>query len=232
MTAPAQQRRREVPSPSVGRRPSAVALYDEGLRAVTAGRTHPVQLCDEAGRCHPLPLHAWCAESLPGDRALLDRCAGTTLDVGCGPGRLTAALAARSVPALGIDISATAVALTRRRGGTAIRASVFGPLPAETRWDSVLLADGNIGIGGDPRALLRRCRALLAPGGRIVLELDPASATGARRVHLCIHGRRSEYFDWAQVGPEAIADLATDSSLTCQDIAVEEERWISVLTRR
>ncbi len=48
---------------------------------------------------------------------------------------------------------------------------MFAPLPGEGRWGTALLADGNIGIGGDPVALLRRLREVLDPRGRIVVEL-------------------------------------------------------------
>jgi SAM-dependent methyltransferase len=226
VTALARPLLRDVNAPT-----SALQLYDEALRATATGREHTLQLCDDQGRCQPMPLHAWHAPGLPGDQALLDRCRGATLDVGCGPGRLTAALTARSLPALGIDISAAAVELTRRRGGPALRVSVFGPLPAEGRWNTVLLADGNIGIGGDPGALLRRSRALLTAGGRVVLELDAIATTESQRIQLWADARRSEFFDWARVGPGAIADLAATSGLTCQDIADEEGRWFSVLTR-
>jgi len=37
-----------------------------------------------------------------------------------GPGRFVAALAARGIPALGVDISAAAVQMTIQRGGTAL----------------------------------------------------------------------------------------------------------------
>lgn len=88
---------------------------------------------------------------------------GTVLDVGCGPGRLVAELAARGRPALGIDVSEAAVAHTARLGGQALRRSVFEPLPGEGRWDTALLLDGNVGIGGDPAALLHRMAQLLTP---------------------------------------------------------------------
>ncbi len=52
-------------------------------------------------------------------------------------------------------------------------------MPGAGRWRTVLLADGNIGIGGDPAALLRRVLALLGPGGRVLAEVDPPG-TGAR----------------------------------------------------
>jgi hypothetical protein len=48
-------------------------------------------------------------------------------------------------------------------------------LSAEGSWERVLLADSNIGIGGDPVRALRRV-ADLAPGGIVVAEIDPPSA--------------------------------------------------------
>jgi hypothetical protein len=58
----------------------------------------------------------------------------------------------------------------RRRGATAIHGDVFQPLPGEGLWRHILLADGNIGIGGDPDTLLARTRQLLAPGGTALIE--------------------------------------------------------------
>ena len=64
---------------------------------------------------------------------------------------------------------------TRDRGVSAILRNVFERVPAEGRWETVLLADGNLGIGGDPVRLLRRMAQLLAPGGRVVADLDRKS---------------------------------------------------------
>jgi SAM-dependent methyltransferase len=106
------------------------------------------------------------------DRALLARVDGPTVDLGCGPGRLTAAVIRAGFPALGVDISPSAVRLARRRGASALAQCLFDPVPGEGTWTHVLLADGNIGIGGDPRRLLRRAATLLVPGGAIHVELD------------------------------------------------------------
>ena len=96
------------------------------------------------------------------------------LDVGCGPGRIVAALTDHGRLALGIDIAEHAVALTRGRGTNALRRNVFDPLPGEGRWATVLLLDGNVGIGGDLDALLR---AGDAPCSRrtagVIVEIDP-----------------------------------------------------------
>ena len=45
--------------------------------------------------------------------------------------------------------------------------------PATGRWQTVLLADGNVGLGGDPRRVLRRAAELLRRGGRCIAEFDP-----------------------------------------------------------
>jgi SAM-dependent methyltransferase len=117
-----------------------------------------------------LEVERWCARADAVDLQVLAYCEGAVLDVGCGPGRLVAELAARGRPALGIDVSEAAVARTVRLGGQALHRSVFEPLPGEGRWGTALLVDGNIGIGGDPAALLRRTAELLAPGGLLIAE--------------------------------------------------------------
>jgi hypothetical protein len=62
-------------------------LYEHAL----AGWARPeVEHAD--GSRMPLPVDGWLHES-PGDKSILDRCEGPTLDIGSGPGRLTVALA-------------------------------------------------------------------------------------------------------------------------------------------
>ncbi|MET9900341.1 methyltransferase domain-containing protein [Streptomyces sp. NPDC006446] len=137
--------------------------------ALGAGRG-PLFLRRTDGWLLPLEVERWCAHADAVDLQVLAYCEGAVLDVGCGPGRLVAELAARGRPALGIDVSEAAVARTLRLGGQALQRSVFEPLPGEGRWGTALLVDGNIGIGGDPAALLRRTAQLLAPGGLLIAE--------------------------------------------------------------
>ncbi|MFF9003022.1 methyltransferase domain-containing protein [Streptomyces achromogenes] len=157
----------------------------------------------------PLDVERWCAAPDAADTGVLRRCTGPVLDVGCGPGRLVTALAARGVPALGVDVSPDAVARTRRHGGTALRRSVFDRLPGEGRWQTVLLMDGNVGIGGDPAALFTRLRVLVRPGGRLLAEAagDDADERLTVRVEDA-HGRHGRPFPWARVGTTALLHTA------------------------
>ncbi|WTN46248.1 class I SAM-dependent methyltransferase [Streptomyces sp. NBC_00631] len=157
----------------------------------------------------PLDVERWCAAPDAADTDALRRCTGHVLDVGCGPGRLVAALAARGFPALGVDVSPAAVARTRRLGGTALRRSVFDRLPRENRWDTILLMDGNVGIGGDPETLLTRLRDLVRPGGRLLAEAagDDVDERLTVRVEDA-HGRHGRPFPWARVGVTALLHTA------------------------
>ncbi|WP_067464813.1 class I SAM-dependent methyltransferase [Actinomadura macra] len=200
------------------------ALYEEALRGGP-----PVEIEHADGRRRPLPVQDWL-RLRPGDGGLLARCAGATLDVGSGPGRLTVALARRGIPVLGIDVAPSAVALTVAAGGPALCRDVFGRVPGAGRWDTVLLADGNIGIGGDPEALLRRVLALPVPGGRVLLEVDPPGG-GARVEPLRLRSHRSvgEWFAWAHVPADAVAGLAAGCAATVTGFWEEAGRWFVAL---
>jgi len=180
--------------------------YADALRA---GRG-PLFLRRTDGWLLPLDVERWCAEPDPADLDVLGRCEGAVLDVGCGPGRLVAALAARGRRALGIDVSEAAVAHTVRRGGRALRASVFDPLPGTGRWDTALLMDGNIGIGGDPAALLHRMGRLLTPDGLLLVETVPYPDVDERlTVQLTApHTTPGTPFPWARLSTPALLSRA------------------------
>jgi SAM-dependent methyltransferase len=211
---------------------TALAVYGEALRAAARGHQPAVRLVDLNGqRLRTEHVAAWCQPRRPGDAGLLDRCAGPTLDVGCGPGRLAGALAERGRVALGIDVSAEAVRQTRRRGAAALHRCVFSPLPAEGRWKHVLLADGNIGIGGDPTRLLRRCRALAARDGDVFVEVDhPGEPSWTAHVALTDGTRTSAPFAWAAVAVDDLAELAATAAMTVLETWTEADRWFARLT--
>lgn len=189
-------------------------------------------VCDTAGRRDPLgpALGRWCGRVDAVDLALLARAEGAVLDVGCGPGRLVAELARQGHHALGVDVAAAAVHLTTQAGGAAIRRSVFDRLPGERLWGTVLLADGNIGIGGNPAVLLRRCRALARPGGCVLVELE-APGTGCSTVPTRLErcGETTAWFDWAHVGMDAVDEPAALAGLRVLDRWHTGDRWFASL---
>ncbi|WP_149179252.1 methyltransferase domain-containing protein [Streptomyces sp. TRM49041] len=188
--------------------------YTDALRT---GRG-PLYLRRGDGWLLPLDVERWCAAPDDADATVLARCRGPVLDVGCGPGRLVAALAARGGPALGIDVSRAAVERTVRAGGTALCRSVFDPLPKEGRWGTVLLIDGNIGIGGDPVALLARVAELLAPDGTLIAETAAQDVDERAEVHVeDAHGTRGSTFSWARVGTSALSRYARRAGWTPVD---------------
>jgi SAM-dependent methyltransferase len=191
----------------------------------------PAVLRTDAGEALHLDLARWHDPATDEEAELLATLAGPVIDLGCGPGRLVVSLASRRVPALGVDSSPAAVALARNRGATVLQRDLFGPLPGEGRWASVLLFDGNVGIGGDPVRLLTRCRYLAARDGRVMAEVQ-APGVDWRQVNVCFErdGRRSESFAWAVVGADAIAGLAAQAGLGVASLQeTPSGRWFAEL---
>ena len=210
-----------------------LAVYADGLRAAVVGACGALTLRYADGSATDLDVHRWVGATNAGDESLLARIAGPVLDIGCGPGRFVESLGARGVRVLGIDIAADAVRLTHRRGAIALRRSVFDRVPGAGRWGTALLLDGNVGIGGDPLALLRRVRELIALGGLLFVETaDPESASRRSLVRIEAAGRASSWFPWATVCVADIAALAVAASFTVEDIWTEDGRWFGELHAR
>ncbi len=202
------------------------------LEAVLRDRLAPCTVVGLHPRPAPLPLARWCGAADVGDRRLLDHCVGRTIDLGCGPGRMAEELARRGHDVVGVDRCRHAVRLSRERGVDAVLADLFGPLPGEGGWETALLADGNIGIGGDPVRLLTRTATLLAPGGRVVLDVA-APGTGVRvlQVRLVVGPVTSAPFPWAVVGADALDPFAAAAGLDVHRVADRRGRWFAVLRR-
>ncbi len=215
---------------------------DPYANALRTGRG-PLFLRRSDGWLLPLDVERWCSDAGSADLSALHRCEGPVLDIGCGPGRLVAELASLGHRALGIDVSEAAVARTRRLGGAALLRSVFDPLPGEGRWGTLLLLDGNIGIGGDPAALLDRAADLLGAGGLLIAETAPVDVDERLRVRLD-DGRgdgpdgrtapasvrnAAEPFPWARIGtPAMLRHARAGGWLTADQWGAEERTFVSL----
>ncbi|MGO9976653.1 MAG: class I SAM-dependent methyltransferase [Solirubrobacteraceae bacterium] len=206
-----------------------LALYADGLRAGSpraAGLI--VRLSD--GSVGPLALERYLGPADAVDLSLLEGVRGPVLDVGCGPGRLLHALAARGVFALGVDLSSAAVVLAREGGARAIVASIFDELPGAGSWRTALLLDGNIGIGGEPVRLLERVRSLLGAGGELLVELErPGSRSGPLQARLERGAATSAWFAWARVAFDDVGAVAGAASFTVRSRWEADGRWFARL---
>lgn len=184
------------------------------------------------GDQHALAVDAWERPATDEDMAMLEGVRPAVLDIGCGPGRIAAALAESGMASLGIDVSPSALTTASSLGAIVLERSVFDPLPGEGRWATVLLLDGNIGIGGDPTRLLGRLRELLAEDGTAVVELDPPGHSMVRD-EVRLRGPDATpgpWFDWAWVGVDAIEGLATRAGFGSCSLHTYGERHVARLS--
>ena len=202
----------------------ALEYYENSLLTNRPLRLHHVD-----GRRPPIPLEIdrWLGSADETDLAALARLVAPVLDVGCGPGRVVAALDSIGVASLGIDIAETAVTLSRSRGRPAVRCDAFGPVPDEGTWASVVLLDGNIGIGGNPVTLLERTRQLLRPSGLVLVETaaDP-EADDRLHVRFTTDGPS---FCWALVGLYTLRRYAARLDYAVLDAWSSDERTFALL---
>lgn len=188
--------------------------YDHALR--TGGPLHLHEDSSAGGgsaTSRPLEVSRFLAGADRVERRLLASTRGSVLDVGCGPGRMVAEACRRGRPALGVDVSPASVHLASARGLPVHLGSVFDPVPGAGRWDVLLLLDGNVGIGGDPGALLARCHEVASPAAVVVVETAPDRHHHRRytaRVSTA-GGRGSDAFPWAEVGADALIPPAAEA---------------------
>lgn len=183
-------------------------------------RTQAPLVLHESTRGHltsriTMDVDRWSADADVTDLALLAAVNGPVLDIGCGPGRMVRGAARLGLEVLGVDISPAAIEVARAEGLPVLLGSVFDPMPNEGRWQTALLVDGNIGIGGDVPAMIARCRELISPDGEIVIELasDPTTDRAYTGTLVDADGGSSALFPWAEVGLDRVTELAPLNAL-------------------
>jgi SAM-dependent methyltransferase len=206
----------------------ALTVYEDALLGAPEG-TGALHAVGDDGSRRRLPLGRWMGTPDAVEETVLARATGPVLDLGCGVGRHVIALTRRGVRAVGVEISPVAATIAREGGAEVIQASAFEQ-PTTSEWRTILLLDGNIGIGGDATRLLRRTAALLLPGGSVLVELEaPASTPRAQRVRLEGARAASSWIPWHFVGCEEIDRLAAASGFESVDRWPAGDRWFAEL---
>ena len=96
----------------------------------------------------------------------------------------------------------------------------------------MLLADGNIGIGGDPGRLLDRCRDLLGPDGDVIVELEPPgtrSWTGP--VSLGYRGGSARRSRGRSSASTTSARSPQQAAMSVRETWTEAGRWFARIAR-
>lgn len=181
----------------------------------------------------PVELARFLAAADDADRSVLDRSVGAILDVGCGPGRMVRAAIVAGHLSLGVDVSDAAVAHAHAQGLPVLQRSVFDTIPREGEWGTALLLDGNIGIGGDPSALLTRCAQLVQRGGFVVVEAhsDPHRDRGFRATLIDHQDRSSLPFPWYEIGLNGLRRCTAAAGLRVIENWSHAERTFVLLRR-
>ena len=105
-------------------------------------------------------------------------------------------------------------------------------MPRPGRWDTVLLADGNIGIGGLPVVLLRRVADLMRPTGRALVEVEgPEASSRWTRVRVASGAHVSPSFPWAHLGLRDVHGSAALAGLRVVETWTDSGRWFAALVR-
>jgi SAM-dependent methyltransferase len=164
------------------------------------------------------------------ERDALELAGDSVLDIGCGAGRFALALQRRGMAVTGLDVSAGACEVARRRGVRDVVHGRVAQLPRDgRRYDTFLLMGENLGLlecAAAAPVFLAELAAIARPGARIVGHgVDPKAADESlarylRRDHkpgrlageLTIRVRHrdlaTEWFGYLLCGPAELGELA------------------------
>lgn len=211
-------------------------LYGRALVDHMKGRRLPVHLRRGDGRLVLLDFEQYATGGPDGfslvERLLIPEAHGAVLDLGAGGGRVAAHLQSMSErdqavsEVVAVDASQGACSCLRRRG---LRAVVHSPWQRvmesgiwHGRFDTVILAGGNLGLAGDPQglgALMEWVAGLLKPGGILLATggslWPPTPENQMQPVKLRIEyaGKVGEWFSWLSLTPACLSAAATPCGL-------------------
>ncbi len=205
-------------------------MMPESERRADDGRR--TSLVSTHGAVLAVPVERWFGEPSPADPRTLRLAVGPVLDIGCGPGA-TCSRSRRPTCRSLVSTSPThSCGGPRRDGASVIRRSVFDDVPGAGEWMTCLLLDGNIGIGDDPVALLRRTREVYAPAVAYSLRQSrPAASPRRDDVHVQLDARRGPRFAWGSVSIDRLRTVAAAVGMPVVRCWSADGRWFAWLDR-
>ena len=192
------------------------------------------------------------------EREAMREARGRVLDIGCGPGRHALHLQKRGLRVVGIDASATQVALARIRGLREVyQASVWRLPKGLGVFDTVILMGNNLGLPGDlpeMRRFLRDLHGLTTRRGRIVghtripgtwiphhlpyvrQNIARGRPPGLIRLRVRYKGRVGDWFELLLISPDDLAALAHETGWELTKViwkpAADPSGYVAVLDKR
>jgi SAM-dependent methyltransferase len=192
----------------------------------------------------------------PHDHRALRLVRGAVLDIGAGAGRTALELQIRGMAVTGLDTSAGAIEVARKRG---LRDTVLNTVDAyarsAARYDTFLLLGNNLGLIEGPErapAFLAALAELARPGARIIAQgTDPYGTTDP--VHVAYHQRNrdrgrlggqlrlrlryrllaTEWFDYLNCSVAELEDLLVGSRWRLGSVDAEDRPYyLAVLELR
>lgn len=140
------------------------------------GSTKPLRVLSSMFDADVLPvttLFRTFDEMNPIEQTAIEQSSGRTLDVGAGAGCHTLELQTRGINVTAIDISTLAVETMLKRGVEYARAVDFFEMPAEERFDTILMLMNGTGIAGtlnNLEKIFERLDLLLTEGGQLLID--------------------------------------------------------------
>lgn len=203
------------------------------------GRAETAWLEGDGGRSQPaLGSEVFFAsedEWPAAEREALSHVSGRVLDIGCGAGRHALHLQDAGLEVVAIDISPGAVEVARRRGVNDARQLAAEEVDATLgRFDGFLLMCGNFGMVGSAehgRELLTRLATVANPGATLIADCVDDVAVRLRLRYL---DRVTPWFDWLNLAPDALREIAQGSGWHVERIigyADEPAAYAAVLRR-
>ncbi|ENM5767404.1 class I SAM-dependent methyltransferase [Vibrio mimicus] len=151
------------------------------------------------------------------DRIALDRCRGTTLDIGAGTGVHTIELQKRGMDVTALDSSQNACTVLRKRGVSQVVHGSIQDFSSQRCFDTWLLLGRSIGLVSSLagfQEFLSKAASSLCPKGRLIFNSVDVTKPSSRKMWFSYQGQNGIEIDWFNVNIETARSEAENAGFT------------------